>query len=104
MTKKEIIIVADYSEENLFSLEELCRVSGIPEEFIQELISYEIIEPLQAEENWIFDITHLERVKAARRLQRDLEVNMAGIVIVLDLLDELEELRAKMRILERHYK
>ncbi|MFZ2170689.1 MAG: chaperone modulator CbpM [Methylococcaceae bacterium] len=33
------------------------------------------------------------------RLQRDLGVNLAGIALALDLMEELESLRAQMKII-----
>ena len=34
------------------------------------------------------------------RLQRDLDLNLAGTALALDLLDELEQLRERLRALE----
>ena len=31
------------------------------------------------------------------RLQRDLGINLAGVALVMDLLDEIEELRGRLR-------
>lgn len=105
MAKKEIMIVADYTQENPISFEELCEICDISADFIHTLIEYEIIHPAgMVPEEWIFDVTHLTRVKTAVRLQRDLEVNVAGIAVVLDLLDELKQLREYAELLEKHIK
>jgi chaperone modulatory protein CbpM len=37
------------------------------------------------------------RVRSALRLQRDLGVNLAGIALALDLMEELESLRAELK-------
>lgn len=104
MVKNELVIIADYSQETLLTLDELCEICGISYDFINELIEYEIVHPQGgAPDEWVFDLDHLQRIKTALRLQRDLEVNLAGVTVVLDLLDELEELRARMKLLEKHF-
>ncbi len=104
MTKNEIIIIADYTNAEPLTLDEFCEACGISNEFIQALIEHDIVHPRGGQPHqWQFDLDELQRVKAAQRLQRDLEVNMAGIALVLDLLDELNELRAHTQLIERHY-
>jgi len=39
------------------------------------------------------------RVRSALRLQHDLGVNLAGIALALDLMEELENLRAQLKIM-----
>jgi chaperone modulatory protein CbpM len=45
---------------------------------------------------WRFSGTHLRRATVALRLQRDLGVNLAGAALALELLDELDTLRARL--------
>lgn len=105
MTKKELMIIADYSHATPLTLEELCEACGISSDFINDLLEYEIIQ-LEGDtpDQWVFDLVQLQRIKTAIRLQRDLEVNFAGIAVVLDLLEEIERLRRKAELLERHFK
>ncbi len=104
MKKHEQLIIADYSQETPLSLEELCEVCHITTEFINTLMEYEIIHPKEAQQTeWLFDLDELKRIQRALRLQRDLEVNLAGIAVVLDLLDELEELREQVELMHKHY-
>ncbi|OGT35426.1 MAG: hypothetical protein A3F11_01475 [Gammaproteobacteria bacterium RIFCSPHIGHO2_12_FULL_37_14] len=102
MGNKEVMIVVNYTE-NAFSLDELCEACQISPNFIGDLIEYEIICPEgETPEEWVFDMIQLQRVKTVLRLQHDLEVNLAGAAVVLDLMDELERLRAKAELLERY--
>lgn len=104
MVKKDIIIIADYTKVEPLTLDELCQVCCISNEFIQALIEHDIVHPSgNFPDEWMFSIEELRRVKTVQRLQRDLEVNMAGIALVLDLLDEINELRAHRDIVQRHY-
>ncbi|MNY74035.1 chaperone-modulator protein CbpM [compost metagenome] len=66
------------------------------------MLEYEIIQPQNpTEEQWNFDIKQLQRLKTAIRLQRDLEVNLAGVALVLDLLEEMERLKSRTIFLEQ---
>jgi chaperone modulatory protein CbpM len=49
-------------------------------------------------EHWRFTGLHLHRAKVAMRLHRDLGVNFAGAALALDLMDELDMLRTKIRV------
>lgn len=104
MVKKEVIIIADYASAEPITLDELSQICGLSGDFIQALIEHDIVHPKgELPSQWLFDLDELQRVKTAQRLQRDLEVNMAGIALVLDLIDELNELRAHAQLIERHY-
>ncbi len=80
------------------SLAELCRGCHIPAETMIELVDYGIISPCQGEttKQWRFHSTTLIRVDKAMRLKADLGVNLAGAALVLELLDEVNELRAAL--------
>jgi len=49
-----------------------------------------------APERWRFPGMQLRRARVAVRLQRDLGVNTAGAALALQLLDEIEALRARL--------
>jgi chaperone modulatory protein CbpM len=103
MKKHEIMIVADYSDKSPLTLSELCEICNISQNVVHEFISWEIVHPRQsAQQELIFELIDLRRIKTALRLQHDLEVNLAGVALVLDLLEELEELREKAKFLEKN--
>ncbi|SAL75561.1 Chaperone modulatory protein CbpM [Caballeronia terrestris] len=85
-------------EEVEFTLVELCRVSGASEEQLTMWISEGAFEPRGVRpEEWRFGGAALRRVRTASRLARDLEINAAGIALALDLLDEIDALRAQSK-------
>jgi chaperone modulatory protein CbpM len=87
-------------ESAALSLAELCRACSAPTEFIVEMVEEGVVSPQgSAPESWRFSGIHLERARIALRLQRDLGVNLAGAALALQLLEELQALRA--RLLER---
>jgi chaperone modulatory protein CbpM len=104
MTKNLIVVIADYSHQSPMTLEEICNICQIKAEFIHELIEFGVITPAGDTENeWLFNMNHLQRIKTAVRLRRDLEVNLAGVAVILDLLDEMEQLRARNEFFEKHF-
>jgi chaperone modulatory protein CbpM len=105
MNKDKMVIIADYSEESSpLSFEELCEICHISSDFINQLIDYEIIHPQGESPNeWVFDLDQLQRIKTTLRLQHDLDVNLAGVVVVLDLLEQLDEIRERIKLFEKHY-
>ena len=84
----------------LFTLEEMSKACSVRIEFIIELVDEGIVEPMQRQRNesqWSFTGRSLMRVRKARRLQQDLGINLAGIALVLDMLEENERLRERLR-------
>jgi chaperone modulatory protein CbpM len=79
------------------SIEEASQACAVQAGFIIELIEEGVIAPVAGDEvtGWRFTETQMQRVRVAWRLQRDLGVNLAGAALALQLLDELETLRAQ---------
>ena len=81
---------------------ELCQATGLHAEAVLSIVAEGVIEPLgQTPRDWRFTAESLARLKTVMRLQRDLDVNLAGAALVLDLLDEVDSLRDQLDAL-RH--
>ena len=88
-------------EQTELSLNELCRACSSSAEWVIALVEEGALEPIGYEQTrWRFTGTSLQRAHTAMRLQRDLGLNLAGIALALDLLDEMEAMRARLRRLE----
>ena len=105
-----------------FTLVELSHACGTDEEQITALIVEGVIEPIASggaggrsrqtpppsratlhamREQWRFSGSALRRARLAMRLSRDLDVNPPGVALALDLIDEIDELRARLHRLGR---
>lgn len=84
-------------EESALSIEELARACGVQAEWVLELVAEGVIEPAMREPAWRFEGASLGRARLAARLQRDLDLNLAGIALALDLIEEIETLRIRLR-------
>ena len=88
-------------DEAKISLAQLCRACELSEAEIVKLVDEGIIDPVgQRPATWRFYAVSLRRVRITRNLQQELGVNTSGAALALDLLEELEELRARLRRLE----
>jgi len=75
------------------TLQDLCRFCQADETWVIELVEHGVLEPLGSTSgNWRFVGTSIVRAMKARRLNRDLGINTAGVALVLDLLDERDAL------------
>ncbi|MFP4208366.1 MAG: chaperone modulator CbpM [Wenzhouxiangella sp.] len=83
-------------------LEEICRVCGLEIDELRHWIQEGVAEPRSpAAARWQFSARQLRRVWVARRLRRDLELDTQSLPLVLDLIEEVEALRRRVRLLER---
>lgn len=86
-------------EDDSLTLEQLCQACGVHADWVISLVEESIIEPQGNEvQLWRFSGASLVRVHSALRLQRDLGVNLAGIALALDLLEELDKLRSQLKV------
>ncbi|HUV20784.1 MAG TPA: chaperone modulator CbpM [Gammaproteobacteria bacterium] len=88
-------------DEAEISLEQLCRACELTREDVVNMVDEGILDPRGPRPAvWRFQVVSLRRVRVTRTLQQELGVNTPGAALALDLLEELEELRARLRRLE----
>jgi chaperone modulatory protein CbpM len=80
-------------ENDMVTMDDLCRSCTVEVETINLLVAEGILDPIGGDvEHWQFTVASLRRVKTAIHLQRDLGVNLAGAALALELLDRIAEL------------
>jgi chaperone modulatory protein CbpM len=85
-------------ESTLLSIEDLCRICAIDRSHIVEFVEEGVLEVAAVDASeWRFRGGALRRARTAVRLQRDLELNLVGVALALDLMDEIERLRRDIR-------
>lgn len=90
-------------EEVQFTLVELSRACRADVEQLVELVVEGVLTPSgDAAPRWRFGGATLRRAQVALRLAHDLELNAASTALVLDLLDEIEALKSRLRRLGSH--
>lgn len=100
MTDKDPIWSVEVVESSTtFTLREICERGDCHAEFVIKLVSYGVIAPVEDSpeaQQWQFDVKALARLCKAQRLQRDLKINLPGLAMSLELLDEVEEMRREV--------
>lgn len=103
MNKKTVVTGVLIDENAKISFLEVCEQFDLSKDMIQEMIEHGFFEehPLQKNDALI-DQRTLDRIHSAQRLGQDLGINIPGIVLVLELLDELEQMKNELHILRHH--
>ncbi|OEY67883.1 chaperone modulator CbpM [Marinobacter sp. X15-166B] len=100
MSNKVTVVMIEQTEpqQDVFTLRELCERTEVHAEFVIKLVSYGIISPVRdcPAAEWCFDLNALVRLQKAQRLQRDLNLNLPGLAVSLDLLDDVRNLRREV--------
>ena len=90
------VVVVD--EATRFTLDEICRACGADAAHVVALVEEGVLEPAGGQvDQWTFSGPALKRARTALRLLNDLELGVSGTALVLDLLDEIESLRSRLR-------
>lgn len=100
MTSKTLTgIVLDEQVE--LSLHDLCHACSTSTEWVIELVDEGVLEPIGHEQaHWRFSGPNLLRARAAMRMQQDLQINLAGVALALDLMEEIEAMRERLHRFE----
>lgn len=106
MSDKNSILTVEVMDSNgsTFTLHEVCERGECHAEFVIKLVNYGIItpvEPATEARQWVFDVAALSRLHKALRLQRDLKMNLPGLAMSLELLDEVQDMRKEMERVKR---
>ncbi len=75
---------------------EVCQCVHLSYDTVVEIVETGIIQPEgSAPDDWTFDNRMLGVLRKAYRLQRDLETDWNGVALAMQLLDELQSVRAE---------
>ena len=79
------------------SIVELSHASRTPHDLIMAWVKEGVLSPTgSSPEDWRFGGDSLRRAKTAAHLTHDLELNVPGVALALDLLDEIAQLRSQI--------
>jgi chaperone modulatory protein CbpM len=89
-------IVSEIVEDSaVCTLDELCLSCNVNPDWVAGLVEHGVIQAVgQTRSTWAFTTLSIVRVAKAKRLERDLGLNLPGVALALDLLGQLDEMRA----------
>ncbi|HEU4853950.1 MAG TPA: chaperone modulator CbpM [Nitrosospira sp.] len=100
-TEPSVMII---DEQHALTLAEFSHACAVQTGYIIELVDEGLLTPETEEEHephlWRFASDQMRRARAALRLQNDLGINLAGVALALQLLDEIETLQQRLNALD----
>ena len=85
-----------FDETRELTLRDLSRMCAVDERHIVEFVNEGVLSAVLIEREWRFSGAALRRARRALRLERDLELNLSGLALALDLMEEIEQLRREL--------
>jgi chaperone modulatory protein CbpM len=91
------LTVSLIDDDTLLTLQDLSRICSVDERHIVEYVEEGVLRAITVKTgSWQFTGGALRRARLALRLERDLELNLAGVALALDLMEEIERLRREV--------
>jgi chaperone modulatory protein CbpM len=88
---------AIFEETALLTVKDLSRMCAVDERHIVEFVEEGVLSVVEFDTaEWHFTGAALRRARLALRLERDLELNLAGVALALELMEELHALRREL--------
>ena len=86
----------------VIDMQEFCQVVDMPAAFVIEIVEHGILEPQGRQpDEWLFDSAALSTARRAVKLHHELQLEWDGVALALNLLEELERVRAENRMLRQ---
>ena len=100
MMARRVVTGVLLDEKVYYSLKDVCHVCGCQTDWVVELVEHGVLQPSGGtRQMWQFPGRSLHTAMKARRLQQDLDLNLSGVALVFDLLEEMEALRKRLDLL-----
>jgi chaperone modulatory protein CbpM len=94
----DILTGSVIGNEAVLSLEDFGRACPAEVSWIAELVAMEVLSPEGVERvNWRFRATDVTCARRVARLQRDFDASLDAGAVILDLFDQIEQLRARLK-------
>ncbi len=86
MTPRLYELVVCRDERSQLTLDEVARHAGMHPGFVEGLVEFGLMRP---DESGFFSPSDVTRLRSIARLRESLGINLAGIAVILDLLEKL---------------
>ncbi len=96
MTTTTLAVGVCLTNDHALELDAFAAACGAEVAYVRLLVDEGLVQPAAVQPAWRFSGEALARVRRIRRLQRDFEANLQSVAVMLDLIDEVERLRAAL--------
>lgn len=97
MNTSSIAVGVCLAGEHALELADFAAACGVEADHVRLLVEEGLLTPAVEHPEWRFGGEELARVRRICRLQRDFEANLQSVAVMLDLIDEIERLRAQLQ-------
>lgn len=87
-------------EQDLISVQLLCKRYNVPNSFIEKLQEYQLIEVIVRQEDFFIHVAQIKKVEKLMRLHFDLNINLEGVDAIYNLLQQVENLQDEVKFLK----
>ena len=92
-TKRYAIVCCRTQHDDQLTLDALASRADIHPVLLERFVEMGLLEPVESEgPTLLFDWSAIVRVRTIRRLRQNLGINLAGVGVVLELVDRLRSL------------
>ena len=88
---------AIFEESAVLTVRDLSRMCAVDERHIVEFVEEGVLHVVDVSTEWRFSGDALRRARLAVRLERDLELNLAGVALAVELIEEISKLRRELK-------
>ena len=102
ISKHRVVTGVILDEQTELTVNDLCRSCSVQREKIIALVEEGILTPITRKPDnvYTFSGVSVKRANRALKLQKELELDLSGVAIALELLEEIEHLRSTLRAYE----
>jgi chaperone modulatory protein CbpM len=95
----QALLGAIFEESAVLTVKDLSRMCAVDEQHIVGFVEEGVLNVVEMNTaEWHFTGAALRRARLALRLERDLELNLAGVALALELIEELQRLRRELQV------
>ncbi len=94
MIERRYQIVLYRNERERLTLDALATSAGLHPALVERFVEFGLLDPVERVGTQLFfDVTAVPRLRMIQRLRCDIGINLAGVAVILDLIDRLRALK-----------
>jgi DNA-binding transcriptional MerR regulator len=101
MTIQQYQIILCATDDQHLTLDDLALHAGMHPALIEQLVDFGLVTPIRRQGAMLFDPSTVSRLRTIARLRQSLGINLAGISVILDLIDKLCALQRENQTLRK---
>lgn len=103
MTVQKYQIVLCRTDDQRLTLDDLALHAAMHPGMVERLVEFGLVTPMRQEGAIVFHASAISRLRTIGRLRRTLGINLAGISVILDLVDKIRTLQRENENLKSRF-